>query len=337
MRYKNRLLAKKGSVAEEWGWYGSHLDIKVNSIGETGAASFDVMTPEMESIRIHDMDVFVANLKKLYSKARAKNIELDINENMEIEGLEETKGFASKPPTDRTIGKVYFGSLPDTDDSWGWEAGDINLNITTPEPDKTNEGAITIKDPSNNTITFNGLSAFLILLNKANSLAKQKGLELMSASNYGISESDKQMFKDVGIKAKKAELSEEDYSKKYLAFVLDEASRTEILNNIKPKYKVIVCHHVTVTYDLNEENIHLYEDLKNASLEVVGYQYGLGVDCVAVEVNGNRKRPDGSIYHVTLSLKRGHRPEESNDILRNQGVQEFIPFPITGTLQFLDK
>jgi len=129
----------------------------------------------------------------------------------------------------------------------------------------------------------------------------------------------------------------EDYSRKYLAFKLTEASRKEILGYFKPKYKRIDCDHITVAYNITEEIKPLIENLKNASLEVVGYQYGEGVDCVAVEVNGSTKRPDGSIYHVTLSVKGGHKPEESNAVLKAQGIQHTLPFSIQGTLELLDK
>lgn len=128
-----------------------------------------------------------------------------------------------------------------------------------------------------------------------------------------------------------------DWSKKYMAFVLDDASRKEILGYFKPKYRKIDCHHITVKFDLTEADQKLFDDLSGASLEVVGYQYGEGVDCVAVEVDGSATRPDGGIYHVTLSLKGGHNAVESNDVLRAQGIQHTLPFPIKGTLSLLDK
>lgn len=128
-----------------------------------------------------------------------------------------------------------------------------------------------------------------------------------------------------------------DWPKKYLAFVLDDASRKEILGYFKPKYKKIDCHHITVQFNPSEDSKPLIDSLKGASLEVVGYQYGEGVDCIAIEVNGSTTRPDGGVYHVTLSLKGGHSPKESNDVLKAQGIQHTLPFPIGGTLQLLDK
>jgi hypothetical protein len=128
-----------------------------------------------------------------------------------------------------------------------------------------------------------------------------------------------------------------DWARKYLAFVLDDASRKEILGYFKPKYRKIDCHHITVQFNLTEDSQTLIDTLKNASLEVVGYQYGEGVDCVAIEVNGSTKRPDGKIYHVTLSLKGGHTAVESNAVLQAQGIQHTLPFPIAGTLELLDK
>ena len=128
-----------------------------------------------------------------------------------------------------------------------------------------------------------------------------------------------------------------NWAGKYLAFVLDDTSRKEILGYFKPKYRKIDCHHITVKFDLTEKDQELLDTLSKASLEVVGYQYGEGVDCVAVEVNGSSTRPDGGIYHVTLSLKGGHTAVESNAVLKAQGIQHTLPFPISGTLTLLDK
>lgn len=199
---KSKLLNKKVSN-DDWGWYGSHLDIIINEIKNTQAASFSLKEPRGKSITLHDMDLFIKKLKKLYSEAEKKHINLDVKENMEIEGLEETKGLKSQSATEETLGKISFRILEDSDKAWGWSSSDINLGIILPEPENTNEGAIEIISP-NSSLTINGLSAFLILLNKAAKLAENKNLEIMNASDYNVmSQSDKDMFKNMGIKARK--------------------------------------------------------------------------------------------------------------------------------------
>jgi hypothetical protein len=50
---------------------------------------------------------------------------------------------------------------------------------------------------------------------------------------------------------------------------------------------------------------------------------------MVVRLGGTVDRPDGSIYHITWSLKDGRRPVESNDVLRALAWQPFdLPMPI---------
>lgn len=129
-----------------------------------------------------------------------------------------------------------------------------------------------------------------------------------------------------------------DYSRHYLAFEIDAPSRAEILSIASGKFRKKDCHHITVAFNVTEESCNeLMESLKDASLEVVGYQSGEGIDCVAVEVNGSTHRPDGSTYHITISLAPGHKPFESNALLRQQGIQQIIPITIQGELKLLKK
>lgn len=127
-------------------------------------------------------------------------------------------------------------------------------------------------------------------------------------------------------------------AQQYLAFVLAPASRTELLRQFKPKFKKIVCHHVTVEFNLTDETlVVLQEELKDATVEVVGYQSGEGVECLVCSVNGSRKRPDGKTYHITLSLAAGHKAVESNQLIATQGYQSCIPIHIEAELELLNK
>ena len=121
----------------------------------------------------------------------------------------------------------------------------------------------------------------------------------------------------------------------YLAIQLDSASKQEILSMVTPKYKKIDCDHITVEFDTPTPE--LQEKYTNASLEVVGYQFGEGADCLVISVNGSIKRPDGGLFHVTLSLKGGHKANESNAVLKQQGYNIIIPFPIHGEIALLPK
>jgi hypothetical protein len=46
---------------------------------------------------------------------------------------------------------------------------------------------------------------------------------------------------------------------------------------------------------------------------------GAGVQALVVEIGGTARRPDGSTYHITWSLRPGRRPVESNDVIREHG------------------
>lgn len=124
----------------------------------------------------------------------------------------------------------------------------------------------------------------------------------------------------------------------YLAFALDPASRAALLSQFKPKFSRVICEHITVEFNLTDEtSVVLTEELQNADIQVVGYQSGDGVECLVCSVNGSIKRPDGKIYHITLSLGSGHKPVESNQLLQQQGYQSCLDVPIHADLQLLAK
>jgi hypothetical protein len=128
----------------------------------------------------------------------------------------------------------------------------------------------------------------------------------------------------------------------YLAFELTQGSRTALLSQFKPRFGKsggkVVCHHITVEFNLTEEKRDLLlQELEGADLQVIGHQSGDGVDCLVVAVNDNPKRPDGAIYHITLSLAAGHKPVELNALLKQQGWQTCIPVGFEAELKLLNK
>ena len=127
-------------------------------------------------------------------------------------------------------------------------------------------------------------------------------------------------------------------SSQYLAFDLTPESRTRILSRFRPKFEKIMCQHITIEFNLTEASFAVLRDeLINQSLRIVGYQYGDGIECLVVEVAGSVRRPDGGIYHITLSLDKGHRPVESNSLLKLQGYQTCLVLPIDAELKLLNK
>src|ERR1700742_620733 len=53
----------------------------------------------------------------------------------------------------------------------------------------------------------------------------------------------------------------------YVAYNLTEASRDALLEKFPPKFENVVCHHVTVRYDVPED----HPPLEAAVLKVIGY------------------------------------------------------------------
>jgi hypothetical protein len=129
-----------------------------------------------------------------------------------------------------------------------------------------------------------------------------------------------------------------DIKSQYLAFELLPATRTSLLGQFKPHFKKVMCQHITVMFNLTDESAALLqEQLANADLQVVGFQTGDGVECLVVEVNGSSRRPDGGCYHITLSLADGHKPVESNALIKQQGFQTCLPVQIEAELKLLNK
>ena len=100
----------------------------------------------------------------------------------------------------------------------------------------------------------------------------------------------------------------------YHGWKISEASREELLARFPPQYTDVVCHHVT-------------HGLRPgcpapALITVVGHAARDGVEALVAEVNGETKRLDDSLYHITHSLERalGKKPRDSNDI-----VKDYIP------------
>jgi len=101
----------------------------------------------------------------------------------------------------------------------------------------------------------------------------------------------------------------------YLAYKLSANSRNDVLHHFKPKYPDVICEHVTYQFPAKSS-----DPLPPAVHEahVVGYEDdGEGLEAVVVEINGKLKRPDGKLYHITLSLdrKKGKKPVHSNALV----------------------
>ena len=111
----------------------------------------------------------------------------------------------------------------------------------------------------------------------------------------------------------------------YLAFNLTEVAREEILSTYIPKFNKVVCHHITFKFGVKENEY--IPDVKEA--RIVGYASNNDIECLVVEIEGSYNRPDGSIYHITLSHSPNAKPVDSNALLKSSGFNFVDPLTIS--------
>lgn len=94
----------------------------------------------------------------------------------------------------------------------------------------------------------------------------------------------------------------------YSCYLLIDASRERIINSLGARYSKIICHHIT--YEFGSDK--LPPEVKE--VKIVGLANKLpGIEALVVEIDGKIHRPDGKIYHITLSLDPEKRkPVDSN-------------------------
>ena len=98
--------------------------------------------------------------------------------------------------------------------------------------------------------------------------------------------------------------------KGYSAYNLTSKGREMLLKHFSPKFSKVVAHHATFQFGVNEN-----APIPSAQeIEVIGYASNEDIECVVVKVNGTHIRPDGKIFHITLSHSSNARPVDSNDL-----------------------
>jgi len=110
----------------------------------------------------------------------------------------------------------------------------------------------------------------------------------------------------------------------YLAFVLSEKTRSELIKKYPPSFSRVLCHHVTIIFNLTEEKLKQfqYDQERDDDLEpivrAVGICLGQGIEAFKVDVEGEDRRYDGNFYHLTHSVEPPRKPVESNDLLKTR-------------------
>ena len=103
----------------------------------------------------------------------------------------------------------------------------------------------------------------------------------------------------------------------YSAYTLTEESREELLKAQSPLFGKIICRHITYQFPVRSK-----DDLPPTpkKVRVIGYSASrtIGVECWVVEIDGEIRRPDRSLFHITISVDehKNARPAQSNELLR---------------------
>lgn len=119
----------------------------------------------------------------------------------------------------------------------------------------------------------------------------------------------------------------------YTAHVLNPESKRELIERFPPKYPEVVGHHTTVQFGVPKDT----QAPDPASLQIVGYaDDGEGLEALVVAVDGEVRRSDGSLYHITWSLDRskGRKPVDSNALVQ-MGYDPVDNIPIKTTPEVL--
>ena len=132
-------------------------------------------------------------------------------------------------------------------------------------------------------------------------------------------------------------MPEIDYSKKYLAYVLDAETALRLTGDFPPKFGKKVCHHITIEYD--NVTKELYDRFLKKKMDCYAIQHlsNNGVECFVATIDGLPVRPDSGIYHITHSLERGHSAVESNLLIQASKIQDQFKIPLYGSLKLLSK
>jgi len=113
--------------------------------------------------------------------------------------------------------------------------------------------------------------------------------------------------------------------KGYTGYKIRTASRKRILAALIPIFKTVDTHHITVEFGVNERLP------QNANVaKIIAVAHNEKIHTAIVEVKGSTIRPDGNIYHITISYDKdsGARPVDSNELIHDESNWNYLSTPI---------
>lgn len=103
-----------------------------------------------------------------------------------------------------------------------------------------------------------------------------------------------------------------------IGWSVDRHTRRLLLEIFPPTYADVIADHVTLKSHLDPDA----SPPDPAACRIIGRaDDGQGVEAMVVEIDGDHRRPDGGVFHITWSLdrERGRRAVESNEVIRIHG------------------
>lgn len=118
----------------------------------------------------------------------------------------------------------------------------------------------------------------------------------------------------------------------YTCYLLTDKSRNQLLEKFPPKYPNVICHHITLQFGAPKGTP---APEAPSSVKVIGYiDDHKGLEALLVSVDGDTKRPDGKVFHITHSLDSmmGYKPVDSNTLIKeSKNIVPVDPFTIEVT------
>jgi hypothetical protein len=126
----------------------------------------------------------------------------------------------------------------------------------------------------------------------------------------------------------------------YLAFVLSEQSRSELIKLVPPSFGRVICHHVTLAFKLDE---NLFEGImevigEHPKVVVTGLHQCDNIECFAVDINNaHRLLLNSQRYHITHSLNDPAKPFDSNRVIAGTEAVKQMNVLLQGTVEMVRK
>lgn len=121
----------------------------------------------------------------------------------------------------------------------------------------------------------------------------------------------------------------------YIAVLLDETSRTKLLEVFPPQFPDVIAHHITVVYGVPKPDDEFLGT--KHMIKVIGHVQDDSLEALVVQLDGKLQRADGKIYHITWSMdkSKGRKAMQSNDLIKAAGFTPLEqPITVSGEMQF---